>query len=91
MLHVTIGPNICIILCLQNVLLGFFIYNLKIKFIREGQKAERGFLISPLQVKPITVKNKLAFAQSPTSVVLTDRKRTAQILRAKTLRVLRQR
>ena len=29
-------------------------------------------------------------SQSPTSVVLTDRKRTAQILRAKTLRVLRQ-
>ena len=30
------------------------------------------------------------FPQSPTSVVLTDRKRTAQILRAKTLRVPRQ-
>ena len=29
-------------------------------------------------------------AQPPTSVVLTDQKRTAQILRAKTLRVLRQ-
>ena len=29
-------------------------------------------------------------AQSPTSVVLTDRKRTVQILRAKTLRVFRQ-
>ena len=30
------------------------------------------------------------YTQSPTSVVLTDRKRTAQILRAKTLRVFRQ-
>ena len=32
----------------------------------------------------------LNVTQSPMSVVLTDRKRTAQILRAKTLRVLRQ-
>ena len=31
----------------------------------------------------------LNVTQSPTSVVLTDRKRTAQILRTKTLRVLR--
>ena len=32
----------------------------------------------------------IAIPQSPTSVVLTDQKRTAQILRGKTLRVLRQ-
>ena len=33
---------------------------------------------------------KVRGTKSPTSVILTDRKRTAQILRAKTLRVLRQ-
>ena len=46
------------------------------------------FPLTLFQQKPFTQTPDST--QSPTSVVLTDRKRTAQILRAKTLKVLRQ-
>ena len=54
------------------------------------------FWLNPLRYIPFNLQFEPIFgqtrsvSQSLTSVVLTDRKRTAQILRAKTLRVLRQ-